>query len=107
MKSLPIHFLCHVSIFSKEKAASYERNSRGIGELGIGLNPAAKITGNMLEDEKAFHTCHFAIGENYDGDGDTFIHLDGVVRNPTIVINYADGTSFTVEKDGELAPELI
>ena len=93
-------------IFSKEKAASYERNSRGIGELGIGLNPAAKITGNMLEDEKAFHTCHFAIGENYDGDGDTFIHLDGVVRNPTIVITYADGTSFTVEKDGELSPEL-
>ncbi len=93
-------------IFSKEKAASYERNSRGIGELGIGLNPAAKITGNMLEDEKAFHTCHFAIGENYDGDGDTFIHLDGVVRNPTIVITYEDGTSFTVEKDGELAPEL-
>lgn len=93
-------------VFTKEKAASYERNSRGIGELGIGLNPAAKITGNMLEDEKAFHTCHFAIGENYDGDGDTFIHLDGVVRNPTIVINYADGTSFTVEKDGELAPEL-
>ncbi len=93
-------------VFTKEKAESYERNSRGIGELGIGLNPAAKITGNMLEDEKAFHTCHFAIGENYDGDGDTFIHLDGVVRNPTIVINYADGTSFTVEKDGELAPEL-
>ena len=93
-------------VFSKEKAASYERNSRGIGELGIGLNPAAKITGNMLEDEKAFHTCHFAIGENYDGDGDTFIHLDGVVRNPTIVITYEDGTSFTVEKDGELAPEL-
>ena len=94
-------------VFSKEKAASYERNSRGIGELGIGLNPAAKITGNMLEDEKAFKTCHFAIGENYDGDGDTFIHLDGVVRNPTIVIMYEDGTSFTVEKDGELALELI
>jgi len=93
-------------VFSKEKAASYERNSRGIGELGIGLNPAAKITGNMLEDEKAFHTCHFAIGENYDGDGDTFIHLDGVVRNPTIVISYADGTSFTVEKNGELSQEL-
>ncbi len=93
-------------VISKENAAFYERNSRGIGELGIGLNPAAKITGNMLEDEKAFHTCHFAIGENYDGDANTFIHLDGVVRNPTIVIQYADGTSFTVEKDGELALEL-
>lgn len=93
-------------IISKEKAEFYARNARGIGELGIGLNPAAEITGNMLEDEKAFRTCHFAIGENYDGDGDTLIHLDGVVRNPTIVINYADGTSFTAEKDGILAPEI-
>ncbi|MCL2270717.1 MAG: aminopeptidase, partial [Treponema sp.] len=43
----------------------YARNARNIGELGIGLNPAARITGKMLEDEKAFHTCHFAIGMNY------------------------------------------
>ena len=60
----------------------------------------------MLEDEKAFRTCHFAIGLNYDNDAPSFIHLDGVVRNPTIVIKYADGSTFTVEKDGELNPEL-
>ena len=60
------------------------RNARNIGELGIGLNPAARITGNMLEDEKAWNTCHFAIGENYDNDAPSLIHLDGVVRNPTI-----------------------
>lgn len=88
--------------FSAEKADSYFRNSRHIGELGIGLNPAATINGNMLEDEKAFHTCHFAVGSNYDNDADTFIHLDGVVRDPTITITYEDGSTFTVEENGEL-----
>ncbi len=89
-------------IFSAEKAASYKKNARNIGELGIGLNPSATISGNMLEDEKAFKTCHFAIGSNYDNDAESFIHLDGVVKNPTIVINYKDGSSFVVEKDGVL-----
>jgi leucyl aminopeptidase (aminopeptidase T) len=89
-------------VFSAEKAASYKKNARNIGELGIGLNPAATIAGNMLEDEKAFKTCHFAIGSNYDNDAESFIHLDGVVKNPTIVINYKDGSSFVVEKDGIL-----
>lgn len=80
----------------------YRRNARNIGELGIGLNPAAVISGNMLEDEKAFKTCHFAIGANYDDDAPCLIHLDGVVRNPTIVINYKDGGSFTALENGTL-----
>ena len=84
------------------QAAIYKKNARNIGELGIGLNPAANITGNMLEDEKAFHTCHFAIGENYDNDAPSLIHLDGVVRNPTITLTYADGTSRTILQDGAL-----
>ncbi|MFA6857313.1 MAG: hypothetical protein WCR31_08900 [Treponema sp.] len=80
----------------------YSRNARNIGELGIGLNPSAVITGNMLEDEKAFRTCHFAIGENYDSDAPALIHLDGVVRDPTIIITYADGSEKIVLRDGEL-----
>ena len=56
----------------------------------------------MLEDEKAFKTCHFAIGQNYDGDAPSLIHLDGVVRNPTIVITYKDGSAFTALENGEL-----
>lgn len=82
--------------------AVYRQNARNIGELGIGLNPAAIITGNMLEDEKAFTTCHFAIGENYDNDAPSLIHLDGVVRNPTIVLNYADGSMRTILDKGIL-----
>ena len=68
----------------------YKKNARNIGELGIGLNPAARITGNMLEDEKAFRTCHFAIGENYDNDAPSLIHLDGVVKDPTIELEYSN-----------------
>lgn len=86
----------------KDQGAVYKRNARNIGELGIGLNPSAQITGNMLEDEKAFHTCHFAIGENYDNDAPSLIHLDGVVREPTIVINYADKESVTILENGNL-----
>ena len=79
-----------------------KRNARNIGELGIGLNPKAKITGNMLEDEKAFRTCHFAIGQNYDGDANALIHLDCLVKNPTIVAFYKDGSSKTILSNGNL-----
>lgn len=81
----------------------FKRNARNIGELGIGLNPSAQITGNMLEDEKAFRTCHFAIGENYDNDAPSLIHLDGVVRNPTIIIVYDDGSTRTILDGGNLS----
>ena len=86
----------------KGQGEIYSRNARNIGELGIGLNPAANITGNMLEDEKAFRTCHFAIGQNYDGDAPALIHFDGIVREPTIVINYRDGHSYTLVENGNL-----
>ncbi|MCQ2603570.1 MAG: aminopeptidase [Spirochaetia bacterium] len=78
----------------------YAKNARNLGEVGIGLNPAAEITGNMLEDEKAFRTCHIAIGCNYDEDAPALIHLDGLVRNPTIELFNPDGTSVMIMKDG-------
>jgi leucyl aminopeptidase (aminopeptidase T) len=80
----------------------YARNARNIGELGIGLNPKARISGNMLEDEKAFRTCHFAIGQNYDEDAPSLIHLDGLVKNPTITAIFDDGTEQIIEQVGEL-----
>jgi leucyl aminopeptidase (aminopeptidase T) len=87
----------------KGQGAVYAKNARNIGELGIGLNPRARITGGMLEDEKAFHTCHFAIGHNYDSDAPALIHLDGLVREPTITAYMADGTGVVIEERGELA----
>ena len=80
----------------------YARNARNIGELGIGLNPMAVISGNMLEDEKAFRTCHFAIGMNYDDDAPSLIHLDGLVKNPTITAVFDNGRELVIEREGEL-----
>ena len=85
----------------------YARNARNIGEIGIGLNPNATITGNMLEDEKAFHTCHFAIGHNYDEDAPSLIHLDGLVKNPTIIVRAKDGTETVIEQDGKLEETIL
>jgi aminopeptidase len=85
-----------------DKVEAYARNARNLGELGIGLNPAAAVVGNMLEDEKAFRTCHFAIGANYDEDAPSLIHLDGLVSRPTIVVVDAKGRERVIEKDGEL-----
>jgi leucyl aminopeptidase (aminopeptidase T) len=84
------------------QGAVYARNARNIGEIGIGLNPAARITGSMLEDEKAFRTCHFAVGLNYDRDAPALIHLDGLVKDPTIIAIDEDGGETLIEKDGEL-----
>jgi leucyl aminopeptidase (aminopeptidase T) len=80
----------------------YARNARNIGELGIGLNPEARITGSMLEDEKAFSTCHFAIGSNYDEDAPSLIHLDGLVKDPTITARLPDGHEIPIEVEGRL-----
>jgi leucyl aminopeptidase (aminopeptidase T) len=80
----------------------YRRNARNLGELGIGLNRAAEIVGNMLEDEKVYSTCHIAIGSNYDEDAKAMIHLDCLVKRPTIELAYSNGAKKTVMSDGSL-----
>jgi leucyl aminopeptidase (aminopeptidase T) len=84
----------------------YARNARHIGEIGIGLNPAARISGHILEDEKAFRTCHFAVGRNYDEDAPALIHLDGLVTNPTITAILGNGQERVIERDGNLTEDF-
>ena len=85
-----------------ETAAEYRKNARNLGELGIGVNPAAFISGNMLIDEKAFETCHIAIGSNYDEDARALIHLDGVMLKPTITAFFADGSETVLLENGRI-----
>jgi len=85
-----------------KNAVSYAKNARHIGELGIGLNRKARIIANVLEDEKVYGTCHFAVGSNYDGDADALIHLDGLVRKPTIIARERSGKEHQIMVDGKL-----
>jgi len=63
-----------------------------IAELGVGTNDAARITNRVLEDEKVLGTVHIALGNNMSmgGSVDVPVHLDGVILNPTVIID--DGT---------------
>ncbi|MCL4550037.1 MAG: aminopeptidase [Bacteroidetes bacterium] len=73
--------------------------ARNIAEFGIGTNYKAKLSGVLLEDEKVMGTIHIALGDNKSmgGSVDIPIHLDGVVRKPTV---YFDGN--LVMKNGKL-----
>jgi leucyl aminopeptidase (aminopeptidase T) len=65
---------------------------RNLAELGVGTNDCAKLTGNVLEDEKILGTVHVAFGASA-GIGGTVsvpIHLDVVVLDATLEL---DGTA--------------
>jgi leucyl aminopeptidase (aminopeptidase T) len=89
-------------MLTEGKGEIYAKNARNLGELGIGLNHKARITGNMLEDEKVYGTCHIAVGQNYDEDAPSLIHLDGVIKNPGIIAFTEDGTPVELMKEGLL-----
>ena len=73
----------------EEILSKYGKEARNIAEFGIGTNPKARISGNILEDEKAFGTVHIALGSNYDFGGKVKapIHLDGIIKEPTVLID--------------------
>ncbi len=78
--------------------AGLPAKARQLAEFGIGANPSARVTGNILEDEKAFHTVHLAFGNNahFGGSNDVPFHEDGIIIKPTVE---ADGV--VVIEDGE------
>ena len=69
------------------------REAFAIAELGIGTNDAARLTGNVLEDEKIMGTIHIAFGDNHTFGGTVRVssHQDGIVMQPTLTI---DGKPF-------------
>ncbi len=88
-----------------EKLINIDQEARVIGELGIGLNPGAKLTGNLLEDEKALQTAHIAFGNNEDMEGGqnrSKTHRDFLFYKPTMKVTYKDGSSKILLKDGEI-----
>ncbi|WP_434630691.1 aminopeptidase [Thermoanaerobacterium thermosaccharolyticum] len=63
--------------------------AKNVGEFGIGTNPKALLTGNILEDEKILGTIHVAFGSNhtFGGKVNAGVHLDAVVLNPTVYVD--------------------
>ena len=85
----------YATSFRGPKAEEFEaiisphgRDAYAIAELGIGTNPAATLTGQVLEDEKIVGTIHIAFGDNHSFGGNIRVssHHDGVVMDPTVTI---------------------
>ena len=88
-----------------EKLINIDEEARIVGELGIGFNPGAKLSGNMLEDEKALQTAHVAFGNNEDmvgGQNKSKTHRDFLFYKPTMKVTYKDGSSKILLKDGDI-----
>lgn len=75
------------------------KEARNIAEFGIGTNDSAKLSGVLLEDEKVMGTIHIALGNNVSmgGSVNVPIHLDGVVKKPTVWLD-----DKLLMKDGKL-----
>ncbi len=93
------------AISGGEEAARLERliegveGARNIGELGIGLNPLARLGADITEAKKRAGTAHMAIGDNAGGYGGVVecdLHLDGMLFDPTIEV---DGRPLMVDGD--------
>lgn len=88
-----------------KQLTSIDEMASVIGELGIGLNPKARLTGNLLEDEKAGKTAHIAFGNNEEmpnGKNTSKTHRDFLFYDPTFEVTYSDGTKKIIIKDGEI-----
>jgi leucyl aminopeptidase (aminopeptidase T) len=65
-------------------------NATNIGELGIGINPLARITSDITESKKRLGTAHMAMGDSAGGYGGTVVsdvHLDGIIMTPRIKVD--------------------
>jgi leucyl aminopeptidase (aminopeptidase T) len=73
------------------------RDADNIGEIGIGLNPEARIGDEITEAKKALGTVHVALGDSaneYGGLVECEVHLDGLVMRPTVEF---DGRAVVVD----------
>jgi leucyl aminopeptidase (aminopeptidase T) len=72
-----------------EKLSKHGAAGRTVAEIGIGTNPVANITENLLEAEKAYGTVHVAFGNSsaIGGENNVPIHIDGLISNPTVRVS--------------------
>lgn len=73
------------------------RDADNVAEIGVGLNPLARIADDITEAKKALGTVHIALGDSaneYGGLVESDVHLDGLVLAPTIEF---DGEALVID----------
>jgi leucyl aminopeptidase (aminopeptidase T) len=66
------------------------KDADNIAEIGIGLNPQARISEDITESKKAYGTVHLALGDSaneYGGLVECDVHLDGLILDPTVTFD--------------------
>jgi len=63
-----------------------QENVWTVAEFGFGMNPQARLVGNVLEDEKRLGSAYVSIGDNtrHGGHADVGINISGVLASPSI-----------------------
>ena len=88
-----------------ERNLDHDDGARAVCEVGMGLNPGARLVGRMLEDEKALRTAHVAFGDNQGfpgGRSHSGRHVDFLVHLPTVSVTRAGEVAYVL-REGELA----
>ncbi|MEM1610327.1 MAG: hypothetical protein QXQ57_01615 [Sulfolobales archaeon] len=94
-------------IFEKWIRSFNDEKMYRVAHLSYGCNPGAKLTGNILEDERVWGVVEWGIGsqsQTFRGKiGPASSHTDGICTRPTVI-----GDGETVIRDGEYVhPELV
>jgi len=65
------------------------RDGRAFGTVGLGLNPNARVTGELLEGEKALGAVHIGFGDNaaYGGNVRCSVRVDAIFTKATVEID--------------------
>ena len=91
-------------ILREDWASKNDPGVYNIAELGIGLNPACRFRGLMLEDEGVYGSCHIGIGTsaNLGGELRAASHYDAILTKMTITCDGID-----IMRDGVLTMEGV
>ena len=65
------------------------RDGRAFGTVGLGLNPMARVTGTLLEGEKALGSVHLGFGDNaaYGGNVRCAVRVDALITKASVEID--------------------
>ncbi len=94
-------------IFKSWLESFNDPNMFNVAHISYGCNPGAKLTGNILEDERVWGVVEWGLGfqsPSFKGKaGPAASHTDGISLSPTV---WADGEK-VIEKGEYVHPDLI